>query len=199
MNRNANTVYEFSAPLLDGQVLPLSYFKSKVLLIANVATHCVYTPQYAALEELYRRYQKRGFEVLGFPCNQFGNQEPGKASEIATFCELNYKVSFPMFAKLDVNGPHAHPLFRYLQTARPGLLWTPRIKWNFTKFLVDRQGRAVKRYAPAADPHKLAGAIEGLLGSKEQVGASPPILNYLFNGEDRVNRRFFTNGLRPDF
>lgn len=157
-------LYHVSASLLDGQPLPLSYFKGRVLLIVNTASHCGFTPQYAALQDLYRGYNKRGFEVLGFPCNQFGKQEPGSAKEIGVFCERNYGVSFPVFARIDVNGDDAHPLYRILKSARPGLFGIQRIKWNFTKFLVDRQGSVVSRHAPPTSPDRLRPAIEALLG-----------------------------------
>src|SRR5215472_15103801 len=128
-------VYQFSAPLLDGRTMSLAEFSGRVLLIVNTASQCGFTPQYAGLEELYRAHRERGLEVLGFPCNQFGRQEPGSAEEIGAFCERSYGVSFPMFAKIDVNGPSAHPLYRFLKGSRPGLFGFERIKWNFTKFL----------------------------------------------------------------
>jgi glutathione peroxidase len=156
-------LYGIAADLLDGHSLKLSYFAGRVLLIVNTASQCGFTPQYAALEELYREFNPRGFEVLAFPSNQFGNQEPGSAQEIATFCERNYGVSFPVFSKVDVNGAGAHPVFRFLTGERPGLFGTRRIKWNFTKFLVDRQGNVVGRYAPSTDPAKLHDMIDLLL------------------------------------
>jgi glutathione peroxidase len=159
-------LYQLSAELLDGQTVPLSSFAGHVLLIANTASKCGFTPQYAALEQLYRDYCGRGFEVLAFPSNQFGNQEPGSASEIGQFCERNYGVSFPVFARIDVNGPQAHPLFELLKSARPGILGTRRIKWNFTKFLVDRKGNIVSRHAPRVDPQTLRPRIEQLLERK---------------------------------
>ncbi len=159
----AGTVYEFSAERLDGQSVSLEEFRGRVLLIVNTASKCGFTPQYAGLEELYGRYRGRGFEVLGFPCNQFGAQEPGTAQEIGVFCERNYGVSFPMFSKIDVNGPTAHPLYRFLKRSKRGLLGSERIKWNFTKFLIDRQGRVVARFAPSNKPQDLAGRIELLL------------------------------------
>lgn len=165
MEKPGSSVYEFAAPLLDGQTVSLAEFKGRVLLIVNTASKCGFTPQYAGLEELYRTYNQRGFEVLGFPCNQFGQQEPGTAEEIGAFCERNYGVSFPMFSKIDVNGPHTHPLYRYLKQSKPGVLGSQRIKWNFTKFLVDRHGNVVRRYAPSAKPGELAARIEGLLQS----------------------------------
>jgi glutathione peroxidase len=157
------SIYEFSASLLDGRTINLEEFKGRVLLIVNTASRCGFTPQYAGLEELYRARKDRGFEVLGFPCNQFGEQEPGSAAEIGTFCERNYGVSFPMFAKIDVNGPATHPLYRFLKESKAGLLGTEGIKWNFTKFLVDRGGRVVRRFAPAAKPQSLAASIDELL------------------------------------
>jgi glutathione peroxidase len=159
-------VYEFSAPLLNGRAVSLAEFRARVLLIVNTASQCGFTPQYAGLEELYRVYKDRGFAVLGFPSNQFGAQEPGSAAEIGSFCERNYGVSFPIFAKIEVNGPHAHPLYRFLKQAKPGILGSERIKWNFTKFLVDRKGSVVGRYAPATKPTELKGAIERLLNSQ---------------------------------
>jgi glutathione peroxidase len=156
-------LYQVSATLLDGQPLSLAYFRGRVLLIVNTASRCGFTPQYTALEELYRAYTKRGFDVLGFPCNQFGHQEPGSARDIGAFCERNYGVSFPIFAKVDVNGPGTHPLYRILKSARPGLFGIQRIPWNFTKFLVDPNGNVVSRYAPSITPEKLRPAIEALL------------------------------------
>jgi glutathione peroxidase len=158
-----SSVYDYSAQTLDGRDIGLDSFAGKVLLIVNTASQCGFTPQYASLEQLHRRYGERGFAVLGFPCNQFGEQEPGNPHEIADFCSTNYGVSFPMFAKIDVNGDAAHPLYRYLKETQPGLLGIEAIKWNFTKFLVDRDGRVVDRYAPSTKPEDLAGAIEALL------------------------------------
>jgi glutathione peroxidase len=170
MEESAKTVYEFSAPLLnsgaDERAVSLAEFDGQVLLIVNTASKCGYTPQYAGLEQLYRAYKDRGFTVLGFPCNQFGSQEPGTAAEIASFCERNFGVSFPLFAKIDVNGPHAHPLYRFLKRSKPGIFGSERIKWNFTKFLVDKNGGVVGRYAPAAKPKNLAAAIERLLNGR---------------------------------
>ena len=147
----------------DGGMASLDQWRDKVLLIVNTASKCGFTPQYEGLEALHRRYSDRGFAVLAFPCNQFGAQEPGDAAEIANFCSTTYDVTFPVFAKVDVNGPNADPLFERLKSDAPGLLGSRAIKWNFTKFLVDRQGRAVARYAPTAKPEELAGAIEALL------------------------------------
>ena len=157
------SVYDFSASLLEGRTVSLADFKGRVLLIVNTASQCGFTPQYAGLEQLYRAHKQQGFEVLGFPSNQFGAQEPGSAEEIGTFCERNYGVTFPMFAKIDVNGPQAHPLYRFLTQSKPGLFGSQRIKWNFTKFLIDRSGRVVARFAPSTKPQELAPRIEALL------------------------------------
>jgi glutathione peroxidase len=159
----ASNVYHFSAPLLDGSVVSLDQFRGRVLLIVNTASKCGFTPQYKGLEQLHTRFRDRGFEVLGFPCNQFGNQEPGTAAEIGAFCERNYRVTFPIFAKIDVNGPNADPLYRFLKERRRGILGTGKIKWNFTKFLVDRSGTVVSRYAPNKGPDALVPEIERLL------------------------------------
>ncbi|ASK35699.1 glutathione peroxidase [Alloalcanivorax mobilis] len=156
-------VYDYQARNLDGQEIPLSEFKGKVLLIVNTASKCGFTPQYQGLQALYQRYGERGLEILGFPCNQFGHQEPGDAGEIGAFCEKNYGVSFPMFDKIEVNGAQAHPLFKFLKAESPGVLGTQGIKWNFTKFLVDREGRVVRRYGSKDKPEKLADDIEKLL------------------------------------
>lgn len=153
----------FTIRTLQGQEISLADYRGRVLLIVNTASKCGYTPQYAGLQKLYDTYHERGLDVLGFPCNQFGAQEPGSAEEIAAFCSMNYGVSFPMFEKIDVNGEHAHPLFQHLKSQAKGLLGTEMIKWNFTKFLVDRQGRIVDRYAPTTTPEELASAIETLL------------------------------------
>jgi glutathione peroxidase len=158
-----STVHDFSALTLDGKNQALSRYRGKVLLIVNTASQCGLTPQYAGLEDLYRRYRDRGLEILGFPCNQFGAQEPGSEGEIARFCETQFGVSFPMFGKVDVNGSNAHPLFQWLRDEAPGLLGSTAIKWNFTKFLVDRDGRVVERFAPTTSPADLAPAIEKLL------------------------------------
>lgn len=156
------TVQDFAAKTPDGEQ-PLSAYAGKLLLIVNVASQCGFTPQYAGLEALYRKYRDRGFEILAFPCNQFGQQEPGDAAEIASFCALNYDVSFPLFAKIEVNGPDADPLWEHLKSAHPGLLGTEAIKWNFTKFLVDRSGRVVERYAPTTKPETIEKDVERLL------------------------------------
>ncbi|THD57007.1 glutathione peroxidase [Phenylobacterium sp.] len=157
------SIYDFSAQTLDGKPAPLSERQGQVVLIVNTASKCGFTPQYSGLEALYRKYKDRGFVVLGFPCNQFGAQEPGNAEEIASFCSLTYDVDFPMMAKIDVNGPQTHPLYAYLKHAKKGLLGSEGIKWNFTKFLVDRTGEVKARFAPTDTPQSLAGAIEALL------------------------------------
>ena len=159
----AATIYDFSARSIEGNDRPLSDYKGKALLIVNVASECGYTPQYAGLEALYRKYKDRGFEVLGFPCNQFGAQEPGNAEQIKSFCETRFDVSFPLFAKIDVNGPSTHPLYEFLKSAEPGLLGTEAIKWNFTKFLVAKDGSVRKRYAPQTKPEAIAADIEAAL------------------------------------
>ena len=157
------TVHEFKARIIDGAEVPLSTYEGKVLLIVNVASQCALTPQYGGLEQLYEKYREQGLCVLGFPCNQFGAQEPGGEAQIKTFCETSYGVKFPMFAKIDVNGPQAHPLYQFLTTAKRGFLGTRKIKWNFTKFLVDRKGNPVKRYAPQSKPAGLEKDIKRLL------------------------------------
>ena len=155
-------VYDFTATSLAGEDIPLKRFEGQVLLIVNTASKCGFTPQYEGLEALHRELSPRGFAVLGFPCNQFGAQEPGDAKQIAEFCKREYEVSFPMFAKIDVNGPRAHPLYVHLKGAKAGLLGSS-IKWNFTKFLVDRAGKVVARHAPTAAPQGLKKDIEALL------------------------------------
>jgi glutathione peroxidase len=157
------TAHDFQATSLDGKPVPLKEFSGKVMLIVNTASKCGFTPQYEGLEALYQKYRDRGLVVLGFPCNQFGAQEPGSALEIGSFCEKNYGVSFPMFEKIDVNGDTAHPLYQWLKKSARGFLGSERIKWNFTKFLLDRQGNPVERYAPVKKPQDLARDIEALL------------------------------------
>ena len=157
------TVHDFKATALDGTERALADWRGKVLLIVNVASRCGLTPQYTGLEALQRKYAARGFEVLGFPCNQFGAQEPGSAEEIRSFCSTKYDISFPLFAKVDVNGGEAHPLWRHLKEQKPGLLGIEAIKWNFTKFLVDREGRVIKRYAPTDEPSTIERDIEAAL------------------------------------
>ena len=155
-------VYDFTATSLAGEIVPLKRFEGKVLLIVNTASACGFTPQYKGLQALQEEFAPRGFSVLGFPCNQFGGQEPGDAPQIEQFCATNYAITFPMFAKIDVNGSGAHPLYRYLKNEKSGLLGSS-IKWNFTKFLADRSGRVVARHAPTAKPEALAQEIEALL------------------------------------
>ena len=148
-------LYDFTVDDIQGKPVKLDRYKGKVLLVVNTASKCGFTPQYKGLEALYRKYKDEGLEVLGFPCNQFGSQEPGNEQEIATFCETNYDVTFPMFAKVDVNGDTTAPVYRYLKSAKPGLLGTEKIKWNFTKFLVDRGGNVLARYAPNDTPESI--------------------------------------------
>ena len=156
-------IHAFSAADIHGQPVSLADYKGKVLLIVNTASKCGFTPQYKGLQSLYDRYAEKGFVVLGFPCDQFGHQEPGNEAEINSFCELNFGVSFPLFAKVEVNGANAHPLFAHLKHEAPGLLGSEGIKWNFTKFLVNREGKVVGRYAPATTPDSMARDIEALL------------------------------------
>jgi glutathione peroxidase len=157
------SVYDFETRALDGSPLKLEDFRGRVLLLVNTASRCGFTPQYAGLEQLYRDYAARGLAVIGFPCNQFGAQEPGDSEAITAFCDMHYGITFPLSEKVDVNGDRAHPLFRHLKQSAPGLLGTTAIKWNFTKFLVDRDGRTVARYAPTDAPETLRSAIERLL------------------------------------
>jgi glutathione peroxidase len=157
------TIYDFEARAIDGKKVPLKKYQGKVLLIVNTASACGFTPQFGGLEELHQQYGKKGLVVLGFPCNQFGAQDPGSNDEIAQFCQLNFGVSFPMMAKIDVNGPDADPLYRWVTAEAPGLLGSTAIKWNFTKFLVGKDGQVLKRYAPNDEPAKLASDIEKAL------------------------------------
>ena len=157
-------LYHISAPLITGEDRPLAEYRGRVLLIVNTASACGFTPQYAGLEELHKRYQDQGLAVLGFPCDQFGHQEPGDEEEIMSFCSLNFGVTFQLFAKVEVNGEGAHPLFKWLKREAPGLLGSEAIKWNFTKFLVDREGRAVKRFASLTRPEALEEEVARLLG-----------------------------------
>ncbi len=159
----SSTVYDFSATSIEGQPIDLSIYKDKVLLIVNTASACGFTPQYKGLQALQDKYASKGFAVLGFPCNQFGQQEPGSATEIQSFCESRFGVSFPLFEKVDVNGGTAHPLFQHLVKAAPGIFGTEGIKWNFTKFLVDGSGNVVKRYGSNAEPKDIDKDIAGLL------------------------------------
>jgi len=157
------TVYDFTVDDITGKPVKLDRYKGKVLLVVNTASKCGFTPQYKGLESLYRKYRDQGLEVLGFPCNQFGAQEPGSEPEIATFCETNYDVTFPLFAKIDVNGDTTAPLYRHLKHEKPGLLGTEAIKWNFTKFLVDKNGKVVARYAPTDTPEKIEKDVAAVL------------------------------------
>ena len=157
------SVYDFEAQQIGGQTVPLSQYRGKPMLIVNTASACGFTPQFAGLEELHRQYGPRGLVVLGFPCNQFGSQDPGSNEEIAQFCQVNYGVSFPMMQKVAVNGAEAHPLYRWLTAEAPGLLGSKAIKWNFTKFLVGKDGSVLKRYAPQDAPEKLAKDVEAAL------------------------------------
>jgi len=156
-------IHDFSARTIEGAAQSLAAYRGKVLLIVNVASRCGFTPQYTGLEALQRKYADRGFAVLGFPCDQFGAQEPGDENEIKNFCRLNYDVTFPMFAKIEVNGAGAHPLYSHLKSSAKGLLGSESIKWNFTKFLVDRSGKVLKRYAPQDKPEAIAADIEAAL------------------------------------
>jgi glutathione peroxidase len=157
------TVHDFSAKDIDGKERKLSEYKGKALLVVNTASKCGFTPQYTGLEALHRKLAPKGFAVLGFPCDQFGNQEPGNEEEIRNFCSLNYDVSFPLFAKIEVNGEGAHPLYKHLKKEAKGVLGTEGIKWNFTKFLVDRDGRVVRRYAPTDKPESIEADVAALL------------------------------------
>jgi glutathione peroxidase len=163
LESDMTSVYDFAAKTIDGREQPLSAYKGKVLLIVNVASQCGFTPQYPGLEKLQKTFGPQGFSVLGFPCNQFGAQEPGSEAEIARFCETKFGVTFPLFAKIDVNGAGAHPLYKFLTGEKAGVLGTEAIKWNFTKFLIDREGRPVARYGSATKPEALEGAIQELL------------------------------------
>jgi glutathione peroxidase len=158
-----SNLYDFSAKNISGEDVPMDAYKGKALLVVNTASKCGFTPQYKGLEELYQKYKDQGFEVVGFPCNQFGQQEPGDESEISGFCEMNFGVTFPLFSKVDVNGDGAHPMFSYLKEQAPGLLGSKAIKWNFTKFLVNKDGDVVKRFAPKDKPESLASAVEAVL------------------------------------
>jgi len=157
------TVYDFKARGLDGKDVDLKEYRGQVLLIVNTASECGFTPQYKGLEAVYEQFRDKGVAVLGFPCNQFGSQEPGSSAEISTFCENNYAVTFPLFDKIEVNGSNAHPLFKHIKSEAPGLMGTEAIKWNFTKFLVRKDGHVYKRYAPQTEPKELMKDIEKLL------------------------------------
>ncbi|KMS59812.1 glutathione peroxidase [Novosphingobium barchaimii LL02] len=163
MRDSPRTIADFSAVLPNGEEVSLADRLGKVVLVVNTASKCGFTPQYSGLEELWQKYGERGFEVMAFPCNQFGGQEPGDADEISAFCEVNFGLSFPLMGKVEVNGPGTAPLYEWLKTQAPGLLGSKSIKWNFTKFLIDRQGKVVRRYAPTDKPAALTGDIEALL------------------------------------
>ncbi|MET0344794.1 MAG: glutathione peroxidase [Casimicrobiaceae bacterium] len=158
-----STLYDYTVDDIHGKAVKLDRYKGKVVLVVNTASKCGFTPQYKGLEALYQKYHGKGLEVLGFPCNQFGAQEPGSEAEIEQFCEINYGVTFPMFAKIDVNGKNTAPVYEYLKAAKPGLLGSEAIKWNFTKFLVDRGGKVVARFAPNDTPESIAGDVEKAL------------------------------------
>ena len=164
-------IYDFTVRTIEGESRGLDAYSGQALLIVNVASRCGFTPQYTGLEALYRRYRPQGFAVLGFPCDQFGNQEPGDEAQIRQFCDSNYQLSFPLFAKLEVNGAGAHPLYQFLKAARPGLLNTEAIKWNFTKFLVGRDGAVLRRFAPADKPESLGADIEAALAAPAAASA----------------------------
>lgn len=161
-----SNIYQFEAELLEGDIKALADYKGKVMLIVNTASKCGFTPQFAGLEKLYEKYKPQGLEILGFPCNQFGGQDPGTNKEIGAFCQRNYGVNFPMFAKVDVKGPEAHAIFRFLTRKAKGVLGSQNIKWNFTKFLVGRNGEVLGRYAPTTKPEALEADIEKALASK---------------------------------
>ncbi|MBV1917665.1 MAG: glutathione peroxidase [Sphingomonadaceae bacterium] len=163
MQPEVRTIADFKAKLPNGNDVDLAEKAGKVLLVVNTASKCGFTPQYKGLEALWEKYRDRGFEVVAFPCNQFGKQEPGSADEISSFCEVNFGVSFPLMAKIEVNGDNADPLYAWLKSEAPGLFGSKAIKWNFTKFLIDREGEVVRRYAPAAKPETLERDIEALL------------------------------------
>ncbi|MCU0691061.1 MAG: glutathione peroxidase [Polyangiaceae bacterium] len=165
------SVHSFVARTIDGREQHLDAYKGKVLLIVNTASHCGFTPQYTELQQLHERFEPRGFAVLGFPCNQFGNQEPGTNDSIQQFCEIRYGVTFPLFAKVDVNGDNTDPLFRHLKQTARGLLGSQDIKWNFTKFLVDDLGKAIRRYGPSTRPSDVATAVEALICAREARAA----------------------------
>ncbi len=159
------SLYDITVKTIDGSSGTLADYRGQALLIVNVASKCGFTPQYAGLEALYRRYREQGFTILGFPCDQFSHQEPGDEAEIRSFCSLTYDVTFPLFAKIEVNGSNTHPLYALLKKAQPGLLGSESIKWNFTKFLVDRSGEVLKRYAPLDTPEKIEADIQSLLAA----------------------------------
>ena len=163
MSKSSHSAYDFQARQIDGKDISMAEFRGKVMLIVNTASQCGFTPQFGGLEALHKSYAGQGLAVLGFPCNQFGAQDPGSNGEISDFCQLNYGVSFPMMSKIDVNGPAAHPLYKWLSSEAPGLLGSKAIKWNFTKFLIGKDGKVIKRYAPLDKPVQLAKDIEAAL------------------------------------
>ncbi len=163
MTSSATSIHDFKAKNIKGEEVSLGQFKGKAILVVNTASKCGFTPQYKGLQELHDKFAPLGFEVLGFPCNQFGSQEPGTEKDIAQFCELTFHTTFPMFSKVDVNGDTAHPVFKFLKKSAPGLLGTESIKWNFTKFLIDKNGHPVKRFAPTDTPESIAPEIEKIL------------------------------------
>ena len=163
-NEFMSTAYDFSATSIDGKPVSLDTYRGKAMLVVNVASKCGFTPQYTGLEALYRKFKDQGLVVLGFPCDQFGHQEPGDEAEIKNFCALNYEVSFPLFAKVDVNGEDAHPLYKWMKKEKSGLLGSEAVKWNFTKFLIDRHGAVLKRYAPTDTPAKIEKDLGAVLG-----------------------------------
>lgn len=160
------SLYDFVVKDSKSQDFQLSKLKGKAVLIVNVASKCGFTPQYTGLEELYQKYKDQGLEIIGFPCNQFGGQEPGTDSEVQQFCSLTYNVTFPVLSKIDVNGENAAPVYQFLKSSAPGILGTEAIKWNFTKFLVNQEGQVVERFAPQSEPESISGPIEKLLGTK---------------------------------
>ena len=162
-DENAQNIYQFDNDNIKGEKVPMSDYKDKVLLVVNTASKCGFTPQYEGLEKLQKDYAEKGFSVLGFPCNQFGKQEPGDSQAIQSFCDLTYQTSFPLFAKVEVNGERTAPMYQFMKSQAPGILGSKRIKWNFTKFLVNRDGKVVKRFAPKDKPENLTAQIEGLL------------------------------------
>lgn len=164
-----HSLYDFTVTSIDSQPVSLNTYRDQVLLIVNTASQCGFTPQYKGLQALYDKYADQGFVILGFPCNQFGQQEPGSTSEIQSFCEMRFGVTFPLFQKIDVNGQNAHPLYKYLTKAAPGILGTEAVKWNFTKFLVDRAGNVVKRYSSLTKPEDIEKAIQTLLQAQSAV------------------------------
>lgn len=166
MHSQNKTIYDFQVKKSNGELLPLNQFRGKVLLIVNTASKCGFTPQYAELQKLHEKYEGAGLVILGFPCNQFGHQEPGDAKEINDFCSLNFGVTFPILEKIDVNGEHADPLFDFLKEKASGLMGTQAIKWNFTKFLVNRTGDKMERFAPTTEPKSMVAEIESLLAQK---------------------------------